>query len=87
MKLGENKINGGIQIVHKFDNGYGASVAKHSFSYGHKEGLWELAVIKFNDEKNPENYSLCYDTEVTNDVIGHLTKEDVQKHLKEIEVL
>lgn len=30
---------------------YGASVVRHSFSYGHEQGLWELAVIKWNDNK------------------------------------
>ena len=36
----------GIQRIYKFDNGYGASVVKHKYSYGGDKGLWELAVIE-----------------------------------------
>lgn len=32
---------GGIQ---RFDNGYGASVVRFTYSYGFEQGLWELAV-------------------------------------------
>jgi len=69
----------GIQIVHLFPNGYGASVIKHDMSYGGKRDLWELAVLK--------NGELCYNTSVTSDVLGHLSDEDVEFHLKEIENL
>ena len=37
-----NYVNGGVQHVYSFSNGYGASVVKHDFSYGGKQGLWEL---------------------------------------------
>lgn len=47
----ERALNGGIQRVYKFSNGFGASVVKHEFSYGGRKGLWELAVIKFTDNK------------------------------------
>ena len=69
----------GVQIVHLFPNGYGASVVKHDMSYGGKQGLWAMAVIK--------NGELCYNTSVTSDVLGHLSDEDVEFHLKEIENL
>jgi hypothetical protein len=69
----------GVQIVHLFPNGYGASVVKHDMSYGGKQGLWEMAVLK--------NGELCYNTSVTSDVLGHLSDEDVEFHLKEIENL
>ncbi len=45
----ESKINGGIQKIYKFDNGYGASVVKHLFSYGGAQGLWEMALLSFDD--------------------------------------
>lgn len=71
----------GIQYVFKFDNGYGASVIKHDYSYGHEKDLWELGVLYFDDDLEAH---LCYDTDVTNDVIGGLTDEDVEDYLNQI---
>jgi len=82
--LVERAINGGVQIQHKFENGYGASVIKNKFSYGGERGLWEMAVIKFTDG---DNWELDYSTEITNDVLGDLTDEDVAEKLDEIKKL
>lgn len=49
----------GWQIIVTFDNGYGASVINHAFSYG-----TELAVT--------HDGRLCYATPVTGDVIGNI---------------
>ena len=73
-------FNGGIQKVYQFPNGYGASVVKHRGSYGYEKGLWELAVLDFDG-------SLCYTTEITNDVIGHLNDPEVDRLLRRIEQL
>lgn len=70
------KVMGGVQKLYSFPNGYGASVIKHKGSYGGDNGLWELAVL-FNDE-------LCYDTEITGDVIGHLNDPEVDNILRQI---
>jgi len=67
----------GYQLVYKFDNGYGASVVKHDISYGNKHGLYEVAVLDKEGD-------LCYDTPITDDVIGHLTMEKVENLLAEI---
>ena len=67
----------GYQLVYKFDNGYGASVVKHDMSYGGKSGLYEVAVLDNEGE-------LCYDTPITNDVIGHLNMSEVDKILVNI---
>lgn len=75
--LKSNPINGGIQYHFKADNGYGASIVKHSFSYGHEDGLWELAVIGKDGD-------LCYTTPITSDVLGHLTEEEVNETLVKI---
>ena len=40
--------SGAVQKLYKFANGYGASVVKGEHTYGGDEGLWELAVIRFN---------------------------------------
>ena len=73
--LSSHELHGGNQMIMRFPNGYGASVVQHSGSYGHENNLAELAVIKFYGPGDLD-WHLCYETEVTNDVIGHLTKEE-----------
>lgn len=75
--------NGGTQKIIRFSNGYGASIVNHSFSYG-----TEMAVIQFsNSDSNINNFDICYDTPITDDVLGHLSEEDVQHYLNIIELL
>lgn len=76
-------VNGGIQYRVFFPNGYGCSIVRHGFSYGHEQGLWELAVIT-GDEKS---FSLCYDTEITSDVLGFLFEEEVNDIVDKVEKL
>lgn len=73
----------GVQARHFFDNGYGVSVIRGPQSYGGGLGLYELAVLKGVDEK----YSICYDTVITDDVLGHLSEEEVEVLLYEVENL
>lgn len=73
----------GICHVFLFPNGYGASVIKHLYSYGGKNDLFELAVIK----GTPEDWDLCYDTKVANDVIGYLENDKVLNYLEQIKNL
>lgn len=65
--------------LYLFANGYGASVVQTRYSYGHNDGLYELMVLK---DAVP-----CYDTPITNDVIGYLTADEVAEHLSRIEKL
>lgn len=76
--------NGAVQKLYRFANGYGASVVKGEHTYGGDEGLWELAVLKFND--NGE-FNLDYTTPITEDVEGHLTDDAVEELLAKIEGL
>ena len=71
--------NDGVSLEFTFANGYGASVIKGPHTYGGKNGLWELAVLKES--------SLCYTTHITDDVLGHLSWEDVENTLDEIKNL
>ncbi len=73
-----------IQAVVSFSNGYGASVVKGATTYGGKQGLYELAITKLNENSK---WEICYDTPITNDVIGYLTEDDVIGILKQIEQL
>jgi len=73
----ERPANGGIQRIYKFDNGFGASVVKHNISYGGKKGLWELAVLDADGD-------LCYSTDITDDVLGHLNDPEVDEVLGRI---
>ena len=64
------------------DYGYDASVIKHYGSYGYAEDLFELAVLEFfSDELWGK---LTYNTPIANNVIGHLTNDEVLKLLDRI---
>ena len=89
-ELFARELNGGVQVVHKFENGLGASVVRApnvgfwGSTYGYDQGLWELAVLTFISE---DEYTLNYSTPITNDVLGHLSDEDVIAILARIEAL
>jgi hypothetical protein len=75
--------NGGIQYLAFFPNGYGVSIVQHSFSYGNEKGLWEMAVIKGDDE----DWDIIYDTPITNDVLGHLSENEVDEYVEQVMAL
>lgn len=76
-------LNGGTQQVFRFDNGFGASVVQHNYSYGSDRGLWELAVVTFEGD----DWDITYDTDITGDVIGHLEWSEVESYLDRIAAL
>jgi len=69
---------------HYFDNGYGASVIRGPYTFGGRDGLWELGVLK---KIAGNGWQLCYDTPLTSDVIGHLSENEVDTLLDRIEKL
>ncbi len=73
----------GIQAVHFFDNSYGVSVIKSEYSYGGRDGLYEVAVLRGNSDE----WDIVYDTEITDDVIGHLSEDQVGEVLMQVETL
>lgn len=75
----ENHVHGGVQYVFSFVNEYGASVVRHSFSYGNEDGLWELAVLHLGN--------ITYSTYITDDVIGWLSDDEVSAILSGIKSL
>ena len=76
----ETYPGGGEMAREHFDNGYGASIVRHAYSYGGKIGLYELAVIDNKEE-------ICYTTPITDDVIGYLREEDVSEVMIRIQNL
>jgi hypothetical protein len=80
IKKSTHKYWGGFQYEFQFDNGFGASVIKHNESYGNIDDLFELGVLD-------ENGELTYETDITNNVIGWLTNEEVIEYFKAIQSL
>ena len=74
----------GTQKIYKFDNNFGASVVQHEYSYGGNEGMWELAVLKFDEEGE---WDITYETPITADVLGWLSWEEVEEKLTQIGAL
>ena len=72
-----------IQARQFFSNGYGVSVVRHPGSYGYREGLYELAVLQGTED----DYELCYNTHITDDVIGHLDETSVENIINEVNSL
>ena len=69
----------GIVSRTKLDNGYEVSVVQSPHSYGGDIGLYELAIFKDGE--------ICYDTPITNDVIGYLRPVDVTEVMEKIQKL
>ena len=77
--LSEHENN--YKSVFKFRNGYSASVVCNPTTYGHSTGLFEVAVLD-------KDGRLCYDTPITDDVVGYLNFQgvaDVLKYISELE--
>ena len=66
---------------YQYDNGYGASVACHTGSYGGDEGLFELALTDDGGDviTSPNDPSSTWQ-----DVKGYLTLSEVEAYLTEI---
>src|SRR5258706_10272290 len=83
----------GIQRLYFYPNGYGASLVKFGwvwsdgkFCWGHHGNAktWELAVLKGS---KITGLHITYKTPITNDVMGHLTDEEVEVVLDKIQRL
>lgn len=73
-------IGMGKQCIVQFSNGYGASIVQGPHTYGGANGLYEIAVFGKNGQ-------ITYDTPITNDVLGHLSEQEVEKTLMDIKNL
>lgn len=79
MKHKHSKIHDGTRDLITFDNGYAASIVRHQYSYGGREGLFEVAV--------EYDGKLTYDTPITGDVLGYLTFREVADVMDKIAAL
>ena len=67
----------GFQAEITFENGYGVSVINGDYAYSSQDKPYEIAIKK--------DGSICYDTYITNDVIGYQTKDDVTKVMAQVQ--
>lgn len=72
-------FNGHKQAMLNFDNGYGVSVLFGKSFYSNGVDKFELAVLK--DGK------LCFDTHITNEVVGYINSDKVTELMKLIQKL
>jgi len=79
-KISDEPYMSGVRSRMVFENGYGVSVISHTYSYGGKDGLFEIAVL---DKKG----EITYKTPVTNDVIGHLNPDEVTEIMEHVQKL
>ena len=70
----------GKQCIVQFPNGYAASIVQGPHTYGGENGLYEIAVFGKDGQ-------ITYETSITNDVLGHLSEEEVEKTLLDIKNL
>ena len=66
-----------------FENGFGISIICGMGTYGGNRDLFEIAVL-LGDKTH---FELCYDTPITNDVIGYLTEAEVLEYAHKIKDL
>ena len=74
-----HSIGNGVQAVMNFDNNYGVSVVKFNGSYGYHQDLWEVAILYKG--------KLTYNTDITDDVLGYQTEQDVTDVMKKVQEL
>jgi hypothetical protein len=80
LKFQDHTLVGRKQCIVQFPNGYGASIVQGEYTYGGKDGLYELAVFG-------KDGHITYDTPITDDVLGYLTEQDVEDTLNKIKDL
>lgn len=98
LKFGPHPKGQGLQAKMFFENGYGISVVRFKISdtpgdflqfyrsygsYTSNDTDWEVAVLL----GNKESWDLHYGTPITDDVIGHLTDEEVTDIMRQIQEL
>lgn len=78
-KSGIESYKDAKQALQNFENNYGVSVIFGNCFYSNGIDTYEVAVL-YKDE-------LTYDTEITDDVLGYLSKEEVTEVMKKVQSL
>jgi hypothetical protein len=81
-----HSVGEGFQGIIFFPGGYGLSVVrfKHPYSTRHSsytdDKTWEVAILKGTKDQ----WDICYETEITNDVLSYQTEEDINRIIKHV---
>lgn len=75
----ETRSPNGVQVLLSFGDKYDLSIVQNEFSYGNKQGLYEIAVFKDMDQ-----VELPGITEPGDTVKGFLTEKDVDTIIKKL---
>ena len=87
-----HRFGEGVHGLIFFDNGYGVSVVRYKVAYSNNNGYssytsneneWEVAVIYGTEN----DWELCYNTHITDDVLGHLTEGEVDWVMYQVQEL
>jgi hypothetical protein len=71
------------QALMFFPNGYGVSVLIGGHAYSDGSAPYELAILT----GNVKEWEICYDTPITDNVLGYLTPEEVTEYMIEVQKL
>lgn len=82
LKFTETTVPNGIQSILKFANDYELSIVKNEVSYGNKQGLYEIAVFK-----GDEQVTLPGITEDNDTVKGFLSQDEVVGIIKKMHLV
>jgi len=80
VKTSTHPCGEGIQKIYKFSNGLTVSAIRTPYSYGGRDGKWEMAVMTRDGDWFTKQIFLDAD----DDVIGHLTKKQLNANIKEV---
>lgn len=86
IEFNPHAIGNGVHGLLFFPGGYGISVVRFKSPFGggsytsYDVDDYEVAVIK----GTKDNWEICYDKKITNDVLGYQTKEDINKLIIQI---
>lgn len=78
-----HSYDGSVHALEFFSNGYGVSVVQGPMFYTRSADEYELAVLRGQSG----SWKLTYETPVTDDVVGCLSKDQVTEYMKQVQEL